>query len=79
MDFLPLKFLIWATSLGALSAVSLPMGSLVALHTNPRPQLISILAAFGAGVLIAALSVELVAPTVFALHGEKWDVRAERA
>ena len=79
MDYLSLKFLIWATSLGALSAVSLPMGSLVALHTNPRPQLISILAAFGAGALIAALSVELVAPTVFALHGEKWDVRAERA
>ena len=28
------------------------------------------LAAFGAGALIAALSVELVAPTVFALHGD---------
>ncbi len=46
------------------------MGSLVALRTNPRPQYISILAAFGAGALIAALSVELVAPTVFALHEE---------
>jgi CRP-like cAMP-binding protein len=46
------------------------MGSLVALRTNPRPQNISILAAFGAGALIAALSVELVAPTVFALHEE---------
>ncbi len=70
MDHLSLKFLIWATSLGALSAVSLPMGSLVALRTNPRPQFISILTAFGAGALIAALSVELVAPTVFALHEE---------
>jgi CRP-like cAMP-binding protein len=70
MDYLSWKFLIWATSLGALSAVSLPMGSLVALRTNPRPQLISVLAAFGAGALIAALSVELVAPTVFALHEE---------
>jgi len=68
MDFLFWKFLIWAMSLGALSAVSLPMGSLVALRTNPRPQYISVLAAFGAGALIAALSVELVAPTVFALH-----------
>ena len=70
MDYSSWKFLIWATSLGALSAVSLPMGSLVALRTNPRPQFISILAAFGAGALIAALSVELVAPTVFALHEE---------
>jgi len=68
MDYYSWKFLIWATSLGALSAVSLPMGSLVALRTKPRPQFISILAAFGAGALIAALSVELVAPTVLALH-----------
>lgn len=57
----------WAVLLGALSAVSLPLGSLVGLHTNPRPLFISILAAFGAGALIAALSVELVAPTVAAL------------
>ena len=70
MDYLSLKYIIWATALGALSAVSLPLGSLVALRTNPRPQYISILAAFGAGALIAALSVELVAPTVFALHEE---------
>jgi CRP-like cAMP-binding protein len=59
MDYYSWKFL-----------VSLPLGSLVALRTNPRPQFISILAAFGAGALIAALSVELVAPTVFALHQE---------
>ena len=38
--------------------------------TNPRPQFISAMADFGAGALIAALSVELVAPTVAALHDE---------
>ena len=70
MEHYSWEFLIWATSLGALSAFSLPIGSLVGLRTNPRPQFISILAAFGAGALIAALSVELVAPTVFALHEE---------
>jgi CRP-like cAMP-binding protein len=70
LEYISLKFLIWAVSLGALSAVSLPLGALTALRTNPRPQLISALAAFGAGALIAALSVELVAPTVFALHAE---------
>ena len=61
---------IWAILLGALSAVSLPLGSLVGLRTSPRPLYISILAAFGAGALIAALSVELVAPTVAALEHE---------
>ncbi len=68
LDQLSWAHAVWATSLGALSAVSLPLGSLVGLSTRPRPQLISILAAFGAGALIAALSVELVAPTVSALH-----------
>jgi CRP-like cAMP-binding protein len=63
-------YAIWAILLGALSAVSLPLGSLVGLRTHPRPWYISILAAFGAGALIAALSVELVAPTVAALEGE---------
>jgi zinc transporter ZupT len=69
LDEISWQYVIWAASLGGLSAVSLPLGSLVGLGTNPRPQLISVLAAFGAGALIAALSVELVAPTVAALHG----------
>jgi hypothetical protein len=37
------------------------------LKTKPRAGIISALAAFGAGELIAALVVELVAPTVIAL------------
>jgi len=60
----------WATILGTLSAVSLPMGSLVGINTRLRPIYISILAAFGAGALIAALSVDLVAPTVEAISLE---------
>ena len=68
MSEIPWQYVIWAASLGGLSAVSLPLGSLVGLGTNPRPQFISVMAAFGAGALIAALSVELVAPTVAALH-----------
>ena len=60
----------WAFGIGALSAVSLPLGSLVGLKTRLRPLTLALLAAFGAGALIAALSVELVAPTVSALtHG----------
>ena len=68
MEYYSLKFLIWAVVLGALSSVSLPLGSVVGLRTNPRPIYISTLAAFGAGALLAALSIELVAPTVFELH-----------
>ncbi len=46
----------------------MPLGSVVGLATRPRPQTISVMAAFGAGALIAALSIELVAPTVSGLH-----------
>jgi len=63
LHFSPLHFL-WAIVLGGLSAASLPLGSLVGIKFRPRPFCVSILAAFGAGSLIAALSLELVAPTV---------------
>jgi zinc transporter ZupT len=75
MDGFELRYVFWAVSLGGLSAASLPLGSLVGLLLQPRATLAAILAAFGAGALIAALSVELVAPTVAALgqpseHGD---------
>lgn len=68
MEYLTSQYLLWAIALGAISAVSLPLGSIVGIQASPRPGLISLLAAFGAGALIAALSVELVAPTIFALE-----------
>lgn len=68
MEYFTLEYLIWAVVLGAISAVSLPLGSLVGIYGNPRPYIVSSLAAFGAGALIAALSVELVAPTLFELE-----------
>jgi len=68
MGHLTTEHLIWAVMLGTVSAVSLPLGSAFGLQTKPRPVYISVLAAFGAGALIAALAVELVAPTVFALE-----------
>ncbi len=60
--------LMWAVTLGALSAVSLPLGAWLALQFRPNRMVSAILAAFGAGALIAALTLELVAPTVMALH-----------
>jgi len=64
------QYLSWATMLGTISAVSLPMGSLIGINTRLRALYISIFAAFGAGALIAALSVDLVAPTVQAISGK---------
>lgn len=77
MEYQTWRFVIWAVALGGLSAVSLPLGSLAALRRPPRSWQVSILAAFGAGALVAALSVELVAPTVFALHGGGGDAQAD--
>lgn len=68
MEYFTAQYLIWAIMLGAISAFSLPLGSVVGLQAKLRPDAISVLAAFGAGALIAALAVELVAPTVFALE-----------
>ncbi|QDU03668.1 ZIP Zinc transporter [Gimesia chilikensis] len=74
MTELSIVHLLWALILGAISSVSLPLGSFIGLKIKIRQGYIAIFAAFGAGALIAALSVELVAPTCFALseesHGE---------
>jgi CRP-like cAMP-binding protein len=66
-----LVFTLWAFSLGAIAAFSLPVGSLVAVFWKARPGVTAALTAFGAGALLAALSVEIVAPTAIAvLQGE---------
>jgi len=62
-----LTYLFWAIFLGLLSSLSLPIGSVVGLQFRFRPLHISILAAFGAGALMAALSIELIAPTALRL------------
>ena len=55
---------VWALSIGALTAISLPMGTFFGLTFRPSERVTGLFAAFGAGALFAALSVELVAPTV---------------
>ena len=63
MDY---QFLTWALILGALSAASLPLGSALGLVWHPANKITGLLTAFGGGALIAALSIELIAPT--AIH-----------
>ena len=62
-----MKYYLWACLLGAFSAVSLPLGSWFGLRFKCSSRQISFLVAFGAGALLAALSVELIAPTTLAL------------
>ena len=69
MDPLSSTYVLWAVALGGLSAVSLPLGSAAGLRLRPSAGVTALLAAFGAGALIAALALELVAPAAFALHG----------
>jgi len=60
--------LLWSVALGGLSALSLPLGAWAGLRLRPSLGIAALLAAFGAGALIAALTLELVAPTVAGIH-----------
>jgi CRP-like cAMP-binding protein len=51
-----------AVGLGALSAVSLPLGAITARLWQPADRMLGILTAFGAGALLAAVTIGIVAP-----------------
>lgn len=51
-----------AVGLGALSAVSLPLGAITARVWQPADRMLGILTAFGAGALLAAVTIGIVAP-----------------
>lgn len=63
------KYAIWAFIIGALVTISLPMGAISGLAFKPGPKMTAIFTAFGGGALMAALSVELIAPTVEEIIG----------
>src|SRR5262245_52433564 len=50
--------------LGILSACSFPLGALSSFVWKPRDRPLAFLVAFGGGALLAALTIDLVAPTV---------------
>ena len=70
------SFTLFAAFLGGLSAVSLPLGSLLGLSWQPSHKVVGAMTAFGGGALIAALAVELVAPT--AIHYTHAESPAEK-
>ncbi len=67
----------WAFIIGALSAISLLFGSICGIIFDPKPKLTASLTAFGAGALLAALSVELIAPTVEGIVAHSHDPNPE--
>ena len=52
--------LLQALSFGLISAVSLPLGALVARFWIPQDRVLAALMAFGAGALLSALTIDLV-------------------
>lgn len=65
-----IKYAIWAFIIGALVTISLPLGAIAGLTFKPGPKITAIFTAFGGGALMAALSVELIAPTVQEIVGQ---------
>ena len=63
------KYAIWSFVIGALVTISLPLGALTGLAFKPNPKTTASFTAFGGGALLAALSVELIAPTVEEIVG----------
>ena len=59
--------LLWAAVLGAIAAGSMVLGAIVGISTPMNNTTVGAMCGFGAGALISALAIELVAPTVHAL------------
>lgn len=59
---------LWATGLGFAAAVALPAGALASFFISPARVVVGGMAGFGAGALVCALALELVAPHVQALE-----------
>ncbi len=73
-----IQFLSWAILLGGLSAASLPLGSVLGLVWQPNNRIVGSMTAFGSGALIAALAIELVAPTTMHIvHAESAVAKTE--
>lgn len=61
--------LVWmACGIGLLSALSLPLGALTSFVWQPEDRVVAALMAFGGGALLAALTIDLVAPVLLLEH-----------
>lgn len=62
MEMLASSAVMMAFAIGLFSALSLPLGTLTSFVWKPDQRVIAALMAFGAGALLAALTIDLVAP-----------------
>ena len=54
----------WAFILGVMCSVSLLIGALLGIYFKMSKRIVGLMAAFGAGALLSALAIELVAPSI---------------
>ena len=57
-------FVVWAFILGVMCSVSLLIGALLGIYLKMSKRIVGLMAAFGAGALLSALAIELVAPSI---------------
>ncbi len=70
-------YVAWAFILGVMCSASLLMGALIGIYFKLPQRVVGLMAAFGAGALMSALAIELVAPSIDAfMHASSAEVRA---
>jgi zinc transporter ZupT len=69
-------YIVWAFTLGAMCSVSLIIGALLGIYFKMSKRVVGLMAAFGAGALLSALAIELVAPSIDAfMHASSPEIR----
>jgi ZIP family zinc transporter len=70
-------YVAWAFILGVMCSVSLLVGALIGIYFKLPQRVVGLMAAFGAGALLSALAIELVAPSIDAfMRASSAEVRA---
>jgi hypothetical protein len=70
-------YIVWAFVLGVMCSVSLLIGAVLGIYFKMPKTMVGLMAAFGAGALLSALAIELVAPSIDAfVHASSPEVRA---
>jgi ZIP family zinc transporter len=70
-------YVLWAFILGVMCSVSLLIGALLGIYFKMSKRVVGLMAAYGAGALLSALAIELVAPSIDAfMRAGSPDVRA---
>jgi zinc transporter, ZIP family len=69
-------YVAWAFILGVMCSVSLLVGALLGIYFKMSKRTVGLMAAFGAGALLSALAIELVAPSIDAfMRASSMEVR----